>query len=289
MAQPLPANMLEEYDLAEVAAAWTEAINNLETEDETPVDNLFSAKQQTLLKRALYSSWTPPAREDDQESRRVFLADANVGVFYSPHQPPLVPDFFLSLDVQPHQDWYAKEHRSYFVWEFEKAPDVVVEIVSNRKGGELRAKLRRYAQIGVTYYLVYDPQRLLSEDVIRVYERSVGRWYRLRKDRHLPEVGLSVTLWEGEFEGHTNTWLRWCDTTGSVIPTGEERARREAAARQEAEAQVQQEATARQEAEAQARREAAARQEAEARAENAEAELVRLREELARLREKTSR
>lgn len=98
--------------------------------------------------------------------------------------PPLVPDFFLSLDVQPHQDWYAKEHRSYFVWEFEKAPDVVVEIVSNRKEGELSEELRRYAQIGVTYYIVYDPQRLLSEDVIRVYERSFGKRYRLRKDTH---------------------------------------------------------------------------------------------------------
>src|SRR4051812_44836885 len=119
MAQPLPASMLEEYDLAEVAAAWTEAINTLETEDETPVDNLFSAKQQRLLTRASYSSWTPPPHADQPNPRRVFLADANVGVFYSPHHPPLVPDFFLSLDVQPHQDWYAKEHRSYFVWEFE--------------------------------------------------------------------------------------------------------------------------------------------------------------------------
>ncbi|MGE0825214.1 MAG: Uma2 family endonuclease [Candidatus Binatia bacterium] len=263
MAQPLPESMLEEYDIAEVAAAWTEAINNLETEDETPVDNLFSAKQQRLLTRALYSSWTPPAREDSSEIRRVFLADANVGVFYSPHHSPLVPDFFLSLDVQPHQDWYAKEHRSYFVWEFEKAPDVVVEIVSNRKGGELNEKLRRYAQIDVTYYVVYDPQRLLSQDAVRVYERGFGKRYRLRKDLQLPEVGLSVTLWEGEFEGHTNTWLRWCDAAGNVIPTGEERAMR-------AEARVTSETTA--------------RQEAEARAAHAEAELARLREELERLK-----
>lgn len=265
MTQPLPQNMLEEYDIAEVAAAWTEAVNNLVTEDDTPVDNLFSAKQQRLLTRALYSSWTPPASEDHPEEKRKFLADVNVGVFYSPHQSPVVPDFFLSLDVQPHQDWYAKEHRSYFVWEFEKAPDVVVEIVSNRKGGELSEKLRRYAQIGVTYYVVYDPQRLLSEDVIRVYERSFGERYRLRKDTHLPEIGLRVTLWEGEFEGHTNTWLRWYDAAGNVIPTGEERAVR-------AEARVTNEATA--------------RQEAEARAAQAEAELTRLREELERFRGK---
>lgn len=265
MAQPLPEHLLEEDDLVEAAAAWTAAINNLVTEDDEPVDNLFSAKQQRLLTRALYSSWTPPPREEQSEEKRKFLADANIGVFYSPHHPPVVPDFFLSLDVEPHQDWYAKDHRSYFVWEFEKAPDVVVEIVSNRKGGELSEKLRRYAQIDVTYYVVYDPQRLLSEDVVHVYERSFGRRYRLRKDSQLPEVGLSVTLWQGEFEGRTDTWLRWCDATGNVIPTGEERAVR-------AEARVTSETTA--------------RHEAEARAAQAETELARLREEVERLKAK---
>jgi hypothetical protein len=166
----------------------------------------------------------------------------------------------LSLDVEPHENWYAKEHRSYFIWEFEKAPDVVVEIVSNRKGEELGYKLQRYAKIDVTYYVVYDPLRLLSEDELRVYERGFGKRYRLRKDLQLPEVGLSLTLWQGEFEGHTDAWLRWCDATGNLIPTGEERAVREASARQEA----------------------------EARAAHAEAELARLREEVERLRLKTS-
>ena len=32
MAQPLPQNLLEEYELEEVAAAWTEAIDNLVTD-----------------------------------------------------------------------------------------------------------------------------------------------------------------------------------------------------------------------------------------------------------------
>lgn len=263
MAHPLPEYLLEEDALAAAKAAWTEAVKNLVTEDDTPVDNLFSAKQQTLLKRALYSSWTPPPHEDQPEEKRKFLADVNVGVFYSPYYPPVVPDMFLSLDVEPHPDWHAHEHRSYFVWEFQKTPDVVVEIVSNRKGGELSEKLHLYARIDITYYVVHDPWQLLSTDVVRVYERGIGRRYRLRKDLQLPEVGLSVTLWQGEFEGHTNTWLRWCDAAGNVIPTGEERAVR---------------------AEARVMSEAAARQEAETRAVQAEAELVRLREELEQLK-----
>ncbi len=119
---------------------------------------------------------------------------------------------------------------------------------------------------------MYDPQRLLSEDVVRVYERSLGERYRLRKDTHLPELGLRVSLWEGEFEGQTNTWLRWYDTEGNVIQTGEERAVRAEARATETEARAQRGATA--------------RQEAETRAAQAEAELARMREELERLKTK---
>jgi Uma2 family endonuclease len=209
--------------LAEPPFNLREAIENIITEDDEPVDNLFSAKQQRLLTRSLYSSWTPPSEEKPQP-RRKFLADANVGLFFAVRQPPLVPDFFLSLDVEPHQDWYDKEHRTYFVWEFGKVPELVVEIVSNRKGGELTTKLKDYARMGVNYYAVYDPQKQLSKTALRVYELGLGKRYRLRDDYRLPDLGLSLTLWRGVFEGKEETWLRWCDATARLIPTGEERA-----------------------------------------------------------------
>lgn len=214
MSQPMTES---EYDLNEI-------INNLVTEDDEPVDNLFSAKQQRLLVQSLYGSWTPPPSEEAPAERRKFLADANVGIFFYPSQPPLVPDFFLSLDVEPHENWYAKEHRTYFVWVFEKVPEVVIEIVSNRKGEELGEKLHRYARQDITYYAVFDPQRLLSSDPLRVYERGFGKRYRLRQDFNLPDVGLSLSLWNGVFEDYQNEWLRWCDAGGALIPTAEERA-----------------------------------------------------------------
>jgi hypothetical protein len=34
-------------------------------------------------------------------------------------------------------------------------------------------------------------------------------------------------LWEGTFEERYDTWLRWCDQEGVVIPTGAERAENE--------------------------------------------------------------
>jgi Uma2 family endonuclease len=181
------------------------------------VDNLPSAKNQRLLVEPLYSS---------QPIKQPFLADANVGVFYAPNRPAIVPDMFLSLNVEIAADWWAKEHRSYFIWEFGKPPDVVVEIVSNKAGQETGTKLRDYAQMNVPYYVVYDPQLLIQKKVLQVYELSQGE-YRLRSDNRLPDVGLSLTLWNGVFEGKRDRWLRWCDRNGNLIPTGAERALQE--------------------------------------------------------------
>lgn len=184
---------------------------------------------------------------------------------------------FLNLDVEVNKDWHAKENRSYMIWEFGKVPEVVVEVVSNREGNELGSKLRRYVEMGINYYIVFDPMQELSEQVLRVFEISSGKRYRLRDDFVLPTVGLSVTLWRNVYKGIPETRLRWCDKSGNIIPTGAERAAREAErANQEAERAKQEAERANQEAERAAR-------EAE-RADRAEAELARLREELERLR-----
>ncbi len=197
---------------------------SLVTEDDQPVDNLFSAKQRRLLVEPLYSSWHPPVLDEEAEPRQ-FLADSDVGIFSSPHLPPLAPDMFLSLDVAPNPEYLADQHRSYFVWEYGKAPEVAVEIVSNRKGKEMEEKFRRYAQMGIGYYVVFDPFRVLREEPVLVHEVIFGgRRYRRRPDFDLPELKLSLQLWHGVFEGVTDEWLRWCDAEGNLIPTGAERA-----------------------------------------------------------------
>jgi hypothetical protein len=212
------------------------------TENDQPVDNLFSAKQQTLLKRPLYASWTPPAgtRQAPGE-KRPFLADADVGLFYAMGAPPIAPDFFLSLDAQPRADWHEKKNRSYFVWEFGKVPEVVIEIVSNRERGEMGRKLDEYTRMGVLYYVVYDPQLKLGEIPLHVFVLRDGEYQPLDRP-FLPRIGLGLKLWDGVFEDREDTWLRWCDEQGNIILTGEERARMEseradfeAASRREAE------------------------------------------------------
>ena len=220
-------------------------ISHLVIEDDTPVDNLQSEKQQRLLVESLYSSKGLPSP---------FLVTANVGLFYKLKGDPIVPDVMLSLGVQCADDFSQRRNRSYFVWEFGKVPEVCIEIVSNSEGDEVtispksqqknkqHSKKDIYAQISVPYYVVFDPLRQIQGQndmrnaLVRVWTIASGRYIELTPDEGITEVGqpiwletvgLGLTLWEGNFEETvTRLWLRWCDREGRVISTGAERADR---------------------------------------------------------------
>ncbi len=236
-------------------------ISHIKTEDDTPVDNVFSEKQQRLLTEPLYSSWSGPGEG------RTFAVFSNVGVFFSPKKPPVVPDVFLSLDVEIDPDPWAKAHRSYFVWEYGKVPDIVIEVVSNREGGEADTKFNLYRQLHVPTYVIHDPEKHLSEDELRVFVFS-NSFYRQTDDFWFEDLQLGLTLWEGAFEGVEGTWLRWCDREGKVIPAGFEERQRAQTERQRAEAE-------RQRAEAEQQRAETERQRAEAEQQRAETERQR--------------
>ncbi len=217
-AVPLPPAEASEYPC--LPPDEIPCLDHIVTEDDTPVDNLYSAYQQKLLTEPLNNSWTGPGEG------RPFLTASNVGLFFAVAKPPLVPDALLSLDVQLPADPWPKQNRSYFIWVMGKPPNVVTEIVSNREGDEDTRKLRRYAELGVAYYVIWDPERYLSDEPLRVFSLSGGH-YVLVPDNVMTDVGLSVTPWQGTFEKWTNTWLRWCDAAGTIIPTGAERAEQE--------------------------------------------------------------
>lgn len=195
-------------------------VSHLITEDGTPVGNIFSEKQMRLLTESIHTSWQPGFP---------FLAMANVGVYVALNRPPIVPDVLVKTHVEPHADPWEKDHRAYFAWTYDgKPPDVVIEIVSNTKGGELDTKLRNYQQIGVPWYIVYDPQRCLGEHPLTAHALNSTSRRLLEGDPvMLGSLGLGVRLWEGTFEGMSCTWLRWCGVDGNILLTGQERAAEE--------------------------------------------------------------
>ena len=136
----------------------------------------------------------------------------------------------LALDIPGlGPDLSQKGNRSYFVWVQDgKQPAVVVEIVFNQEGGEDGDELRKYEAIGVSYYVIFDPWRLLADRVLRIYQfAGASQGYIEQVGGLLDTVGLGLSLWQGEYEGTEALWLRWTDREGRLIPTGAESAEQE--------------------------------------------------------------
>ena len=189
-------------------------ISNLVLEDDTPLDSFINEKQQRLLTTVLYSG-------GDTGITVPFIAAANVGLFSSVRQPGIAPNVFLSVNITGAEDWWERQVRSYLFWEFGKPPEIAIEIVSPTPGNELGSKLIDYARMRIPYYVVYDPLRELRGSTLRVFELH-NQSYVPKTDAWFPEVGLGLTLWQGEFENVTGSWLRWCYAGGAPIPTGDE-------------------------------------------------------------------
>ena len=192
------------------------SFDHIITEDDAPVDSVFSEKQMRLLTEPLYASWKPD---------RPFVAFANVGRFYRLHIPPLVPDVLLSVNVRLPENLFPKLNRSYFVWAYGKPPEVVIEVVSNCKGGEDTEKLEKYASVRVSNYFIFDPEHHLNENSLRGYRLNGSRYEPIQGDSFVvQEVGLALAIWHGRYEETDSQWLRWVDLQGKLIATGAERA-----------------------------------------------------------------
>ncbi|WP_218080993.1 Uma2 family endonuclease [Anthocerotibacter panamensis] len=206
--------------------------------DETPVDNELQKKLSGLLEDILTQYWA---------KRTDWFFGADMGVYFAPKEPPLVPDGFLSLGVDRfggHEDGRL----SYVLWEENGiVPTVVFEFVSQSYRGEYDTKMDAYANLGVLYYAIYAPRRQRKRSPLEVYRLENGQYIRLLgpEPYRLPEIGLGVGRGRGTFRGRTREWLYWYDHQGQRLLHSEEQA-------QQALAQAQQEAQARREAEARA-------------------------------------
>lgn len=143
----------------------------------------------------------------------------------------------LSLDVTSPQgkEIWLKHYRAYFIHVYGKAPEVVIEVVSDKIGQEADEKLKKYAKIGVKYYVIFDPAEQLSKEQLQIYALNDKGVYEKTNQPFFPEVGLGLMRWKGKYQGITTEWLRWCDSTGSLILTGAERAKRAREATERAE------------------------------------------------------
>lgn len=185
------------------------------TEDDAPVDSIYAERQHRLLLDPLCASWSAPGGQPH-------VAFTDVGVFYAVDKPAVVPDIFVSLGVKQNPNLIGQRKKSFFIWLYGKPPDVVIEVVCNRKGGEIKTKKPLYERIGVTYYVIWDPDGFLRKEPLRCMRLIDGKYTPC--DPWIAEMNLGLKTWDGDYDGYVGHFLRWCDAHGNVLATGLERA-----------------------------------------------------------------
>lgn len=161
--------------------------------DDTPVDNELQDLIPGLLKAILALEW---------QDRWDWFFGVDMGIYYDPEQPAIVPDGFLSLGVQHFTDEDLR--LSYVLWEERQLPILVLEIVSQKYRGEYSRKKRLYADLGVLYYVVYSSRRR-KKPRLEVY-RLVNKQYVLQpldNPLWLPEINLGIGRERGTYQGIT--------------------------------------------------------------------------------------
>lgn len=138
------------------------------------------------------------------------------------------PDWFAVLGVDP---LYQQQQLrlSYVIWQEQIVPYIVVELLSpgtekEDTGHRLHeinqppTKWMVYEQIlKVPYYVLYS--RYSNE--FQVFGRVSGTYQKLLlSDQRLwlPDVGIGLGVWSGDYEGINGNWLRWYSQDGQWIP-----------------------------------------------------------------------
>lgn len=144
------------------------------------------------------------------------------------------PDVFVTFGV------CKKLRRTYKIWEEGKQPDFVLEFSSEKTyRKDLLDKKELYAKIGIVEYFLYDAERRYLSSPLMGYRFVDGVYVSIKPtvDGYLYSETLEVELGlRDEGLGFYDPVLeKWLETSAEVASA---RAEREAAARQQAEAEI---------------------------------------------------
>jgi Uma2 family endonuclease len=192
---------------------WLPTAEDLPDSDETPVDNELQELAPTLLKLILSMIWA---------DRTDWFMGIDMGLYYSPDEPPIVPDAFISLGVESVKSEDLRS--SYVLWE-EKGilPQLALEVVSTKYRGEYSTKKALYEQLGVLYYVVYNAKRK-RKPTLEVYKLIQGKYLPMVGfPLWMPELQLGLGKERRSFQGRDREWLFWYDAAGDRYLMPDER------------------------------------------------------------------
>jgi Uma2 family endonuclease len=186
--------------------------------DDTPVDNEDQNYLPNFLLFLLEFLW---ARRQD------WFFGIDMAVYHTTGDNPkipVVPDGFLSVGVERRKQ--GKSRSSYATWEENNVvPILALEIVSQTVGHEYDEKLTIYANLGVLYYIIYNPEywRRDKHQPFEVYRLVEGQ-YCLQSGEPIwmPELELGIGRVLRQPEGEQRELLYWFDENGDRYATPDE-------------------------------------------------------------------
>ncbi len=185
---------------------------DLPDSDDTPVDNELQDLIPHLLKVILAFIWS---------ERMDWFFGIDMGIYYHPGKPAIIPDGFLSVGVPRIIDEGLR--LSYLLWEEIRVPILVLEVVSQTPRKEYTQKKQDYAEMGILYYVIYNPLRK-RKPRLEAYKLEKGNYQLLEGDPiWLEEIGLGIGKERSIFQGIEREWLYWYDREGKRYLTPEER------------------------------------------------------------------
>ena len=212
------------------------------TQDELPYDDGIPMESQRHVLQ-MHLLINPLSQWLKTQKREAFVG-GNMFVYFSPNQVRNEdyrgPDVFVVLDVP------RGERKSWVVWEEEKAPDVVIELLSQStaKKDKEEKKLIYQNRLRATEYFWYDP---FEPEDLAGHRLEGGVYKTLVPDvqgRLSSEIlGLVLVRWQGIYgdEQEPITWLRWATSEGELLPTADELAQQERVRAEQAVQELEQE------------------------------------------------
>jgi Uma2 family endonuclease len=198
---------------------------SLPTQDELPCDDgvPMETQRHKLQMDLLIDALLPwlAARKDG-------YVGGNMFVYFSAAQLKTEEfrgsDFFAVLGVP------KTERKSWVVWEEGKAPDVVIELLSESTAPQDKTEKKEIYQdrLRVPEYFWYDPFNpedwagfMLRDGNYEPLSLETGERFFSQR------LGLALVRWQGEYKGVEAVWLRWATFGGDLLPTESERTEQE--------------------------------------------------------------
>jgi Uma2 family endonuclease len=189
---------------------------DLPCSDDTPVDNEDQNDIPNWLRIVLLRIWA---------NRQDWFFGVDMGIYNREGQrrrsPNLIPDGFLSLGVIRRKGEHGR--LSYVLAEEnEVIPILALECLSKTYNGEYGSKMQNYAEFGIKYYIVFNPQRRRKHQPLEVYKLEGGQYRLLQGDPvWLPEIELGIGIERGTISNVPMQWLAWYNKAGQPYPLPE--------------------------------------------------------------------